>query len=82
MDLPHELYVYILSFLDKKYEMVFYRRNTRCLAYTISSNFHLKCKKRSRFYFCYLHCNMPIENMLCCIQPPTIRNKNEIKNNI
>ena len=79
MDLPHELYVYILSFLDSRYEIVSYHRKTRCLAYTNTSNFHLKCKKRSCFYFCHLHRNMPIENMLCCIQPPSVRNKNETK---
>lgn len=75
MNLPHEVYVYILSFLDKKYETLYCHGKTRCLAYTQDSGYRYKCKYKTRFYFCHLHRNLPIYKTLYCIQPPIVRNK-------
>ena len=73
IQLPNELYIYIISYLDERYE--YYKLNRRCICYTPSSNYGKKCKKRTKNIFCYAHEFMPIEKILCAIQSKIVQKK-------
>lgn len=74
IQLPAEIYICIISFLDEKYNN--YKINKRCICYTASNNYSKKCKRITKTVFCYAHEFMPIENILCAIQSKAMKIKN------
>lgn len=65
MNLPPELYIYILSFLKpKKYENFTYSKNKRCICYTHDSRYKKRCKMKTKNIFCHLHNFNDIKTLL------------------
>lgn len=69
MNLPPEMYVYILSFLEpNKYNLFSKKINKKCICYTNNSNFKIKCKMKTKNVFCHLHNSLSVFNTLEYLQ--------------
>ena len=69
MNLPPEMYVYILSFLEPhKYNLFSKKKNKKCICYTNNSNFKIKCKMKTKNVFCHLHNSLSVFNTLEYLQ--------------
>ncbi len=69
MNLPPEMYVYILSFLNpNKYEHFNKIRNRKCICYTNVSNFKTQCKMKTKHIFCHLHNTFSIYKTLTFLE--------------
>ena len=73
MYLPNEMIIYILSYLDKRYNNYVYSNNHKCLCHTVNSGFTKKCKKPVKIVFCSIHMNVSLEQKLSSIQSRYIR---------
>ena len=64
MQLPDDMILYILSFLDKT-------KSRRCICHVSDSkcgSYSRKCKNRTRYILCAIHNRLPTEEILCKIQ--------------
>lgn len=67
--------IYILSYLDERYDNYVHSKKQKCLCHTANSSFQKKCKKPVKRVFCSIHINMPLEQKLSRIQSMYIRKR-------
>lgn len=66
MNIPIEMFIYILSFIDTKYDSFVNRK--KCLCYTASSSFLKKCHTRTKYFVCSIHRDLSHLDMLTHLQ--------------
>ena len=71
MQLPDDMILYILSFLDETHPYSLKTKSRRCICHVSDSksgSYSRKCKKRTRYILCAIHNRLPTEEILCKIQ--------------